>query len=93
VKWDDVRRAYPDQWLLIEALEAHSTSDHHRHLDRIAVVEQCMDAGDAYDCYRRIHDQHPHRELYYVHTTRITLDIRERFAAGIRAKLDAHHQA
>lgn len=88
-----MRTVYPDQWLLIEALEAHSTSDNHRHLDRIAVLEQCKDAGDAYDCYRRVHEVYPQRELYYVHTKRVSLDIREKFAAGIRAKFAPHSSA
>ena len=93
MKWPDVRRAYPDQWLLIEALEAHTTEDQHRELDRIAIIEQCRDGGDAFDCYRRVHEEHPARELYYVHTGRETLEIREKFRAGIRAKRTTHHQA
>ncbi len=37
--WTEIREAYPDQWLIVEALEAHTTPDRHRHLDRMAVVE------------------------------------------------------
>jgi hypothetical protein len=31
--WSEVRKAYPDQWLVVEALEAH-TEGHQRLLDR-----------------------------------------------------------
>jgi len=34
MQWPEVRNAYPDQWLVIEALEAHTTPDRQRILDR-----------------------------------------------------------
>ena len=46
MRWTDVRQTYPDQWLIIEALEAH-TEDDRRHLDRIAVIETCPDGESA----------------------------------------------
>jgi len=45
--WSEVRQAYHNQWLIIEALEAHTTPDTQRHLDHIAVVEMCKSCGDA----------------------------------------------
>lgn len=65
MQWSDVRKAYPDQWLIIEAIEAHST-DNQRVLDRIAVVETCRDGAEALQCYRRLHQQHPEREFYAI---------------------------
>lgn len=76
MQWSDVRKAYPDQWLIIEAIEAHS-ADSQRVLDRIAVVETCRDGAEALQCYRRLHQQHPEREYYFVHTSRETLNVRE----------------
>jgi len=35
MRWPDVRTAYPDQWLVIEALQAH-TEDNRRILDQIS---------------------------------------------------------
>lgn len=84
MKWPQVRTAYPDQWLVIEALEAH-TEDSQRILDRVAVVETCSDGGHAFQCYRRLHREFPFREFYYVHTSRETLDILERRWVGIRS--------
>lgn len=82
--WTDIRTAYPGQWLVIEALHAHSDEDHHRVLDEIAVVETCVDGGGAMQAYRRLHEQYPDREYYFVHTSREQLDIRERQWLGIR---------
>ncbi len=84
MRWDEVRAKYPDQWLLIEALEAHTTPDHQRHLDHITVIESCADGMVAMDKYRKYHQSHPQREFYFVHTSREELDIREQQWAGIR---------
>ena len=74
--WAEIRQAYPNQWLIIEALEAHTTPDKQRDLDRLtgltrALTERCPER------YRYRHAI-PLREFYFVHTSRAELDIRER---------------
>ncbi len=76
MKWSQVQTAYPDQWMVIESLEAH-TDGRQRILDRIAVIETCPDGKAAMHCYRQLHRQYPLREFYYVHTSRADLDIVE----------------
>ena len=83
MKWSDVRQSYPDRWLIVEALEAHNSGDQ-RELDRLAVVEECADGTGAFQRYQALHLQYPERELYFVHTSRATLDILERQWLGIR---------
>ncbi len=85
MRWSEVREAYPEKWLIIEALEAHTEGDR-RLLDRIAVVEVCSDGANAMQRYRRLHREFPLREFYFVHTSREVLDIKERWWAGIRRK-------
>ena len=87
MQWSEVRTVYPDQWLIIEALEAHSTPDHRRQLDGIAVIDCCSDGGSAMQRYRQLHQHYPSREFYFVHTSREALDIHERQWLGIRS----HH--
>ena len=88
MQWSDIRKAYPDQWLIIEALEAHS-AENRRLLDRIAVAETCRDGADAMQCYRRLHQQYPGCEFYFVHTSRDELDIHETRRVGLwRGNLD-----
>ena len=47
MKWSEVRQAYPDRWLIVEALEAHNTGDQ-RELDGLAVVEECAGGTVAF---------------------------------------------
>ena len=84
MRWSEIRRAYPNQWLIIEALEAHTTPDNRRQLDKIAVIERCPDGSAAMHSYRFLHKQYPGREFYFVHTSREELDIREQQWLGIR---------
>ena len=84
MQWPEIRRAYPDQWLVVEALEAHTTSDRQRVPDRLAVIELCPDRSAAFQCYRRLRQQFAQREFYFLHTSREVLDIRESRWLGIR---------
>jgi hypothetical protein len=86
MKWIEVRRKYPDQWLIIEALQAHTTSESQRVLDAVKVIERCADSVNAMQSYRRLHERYPERELYFAHTSRERLDIRERVWVGIDLK-------
>ena len=83
MRWIEMRQQYPDRWLIIDALEAHTEGDR-RHLDQMTVVEVCPDGATAYRRYQELHRQHPQREFYFVHTAREELDIRERYWLGLR---------
>ncbi len=82
--WQDIKSVYTDQWLIIEAIEAHTTPDAHRILDRIAVIDTCADGSNAMQRYRELHKQHPQREFYFVSARRKELDIRVKRWLGIR---------
>ncbi len=90
MQWNEIRRIYPEQWLVIEALEAETTADHLRHLKRLAVVELCADGSAALTHYRLLHQQYPVRELYFVHTSRPELEISERRWTGVRGNNATH---
>ncbi len=80
-----VRVDYPDQWLVVEALEAR-TEDSQRRLDRIAVLGSCTDGKTAFRKYQHFHEDYPFGEFYFVHTAREKLDIRERHLIGARGQ-------
>jgi len=84
MQWLEVCKTHLNQWLIIEALQAHTTPEQRRILDKIAVIEQCTDGDAAMESYRQLHRQFPAREFYFVHTRREVLDIRERRWLGIR---------
>jgi hypothetical protein len=84
MQWSEICLAYPNRWLIIEALAAHTTPDKRRQLDCLAIVETCPDGAIALQRYRSLHQQYPLREFYFVHTSRAELDIRERAWLGVR---------
>jgi hypothetical protein len=83
MRWPEVRASHPDQWLVIEALEAHSENDH-RVFDRIAVIDVCTDGRATMKRYAELRRQHPQREFCFVHTSRVELNIEERLWLGVR---------
>ena len=83
MRWSEIRHHYPEQWLLIEAIEARSQAGQ-RILDDIAVVATFSDSVSAMERYTGLHHDAPQRELYVCHTTRDELEIRERHWHGIR---------
>lgn len=85
--WEDVKRTHPSQWLVIEAIEAHTEEDR-RILDNITVVDTFNeDNNKALLEYVKLHRKHRERELYVVHTSRQELDIIEQRWAGVRADI------
>ncbi len=83
MQWQAIRQHYPHQWLLLEALNAHSEGGK-RILDQLAVLETYTDSTTALQAYKILHGQAPSRELYVLHTSRDKLDIEERRWFGIR---------
>ncbi len=83
MQWQDIRLHYPNQWLLVEAIKAHSEGDH-RILDQLAVVSTFADSVTAIHEYQALHKNKPERELYVFHTSRLVLDVGESSWLGIR---------
>jgi len=90
MKWPEIRNNYPEQWLIIEAMKAH-TENRQRLLDHIAVIETCIDGAAAMKRYQELHRQYPQREFYFVHTQQEKLDITERRWAGLRSAYGFSH--
>jgi len=82
--WSQVRSQFPHQWLLVEALQAH-TQGKQRLLDELNVLHSFPSGREAMSGYAELHHQNPQRELYVLHTDRPELDIEERRWLGIRA--------
>ena len=84
MKWHQIRERYPEQWLLVEAIQAHSELDK-RILDDIAVLDVFPDSTVAWKAYTQLRRQAPQRELYVLHTHRTDLEITESRWLGIRS--------
>lgn len=83
MRWEQIRSHYPNQWLLIEAIKAHSEADR-RILEDIAVINTFADSVSAMHDYIHLHRVAPERELYVCHTDREELEISERYWLGLR---------
>jgi hypothetical protein len=83
MQWNEIRERYPGQWLLIDAVEAHS-ADNQRILDDIAVIQSFPDWVAAWNGYKELHFQNRQRELYVLHTDRENLEIEEVQSLGLR---------
>ena len=87
MNWKKIRTLYPHQWVLVDAIKAH-TSHSKRILDNIAVINNFTDSIKAIKAYSQIHKKTPQRELYVLHTDKEQPDITERAWFGIRCKLN-----
>lgn len=83
MRWEQIRSHYPHQWLLVEAIKAHSEAGE-RILEELTVVNVFPDARMALKAYIRLHRQSPQRELLVLHTDRETLQISEQRWLGVR---------
>lgn len=83
MKWDKIRKLYPNQWLLLEAIKAHSESGK-RILDQLSVINTFNESQSAMKEYSHLHHKMPERELYVLHTNIGKIDISERKWMGIR---------
>ncbi len=81
--WKEIRNLYPKQWLLVEAIKAHTESGK-RILDQMIVVDSYKDSLLAMKEYKELHRKYPDRELYVLHTDKEIIEIIEKRWLGIR---------
>ncbi len=83
MNWESIREQYPDKWILLEAIDAHS-KDSKRIIKNGSVVNHFKNSKEALAEYKELHRSYPSRELYVVHTSKKELEILERKWLGIR---------
>jgi hypothetical protein len=84
MKWHEIKTTYPNQWVVVEALKAHTNQESIRSVEEASVIEKCNDGGKAMSIYRKYHQENPSKEYYFAHTSREKLDIPERIWLGVR---------
>jgi len=84
MNWDDLKKTTPHQWVIIEAVIAHTEGDN-RIIENIQLVDMFgEDNIGASRCYTDLHKAHPEKEYYVVHTSRPELNVKVRNWAGVR---------
>ena len=81
--WLEIRELHPQQWLLLEVLEAESQAET-RFLKNLAVIERFSDSMAALRAYRDLKRSAPTRELLVLHTSRLESTIKARHYVGVR---------
>ena len=83
VKWSQVRGQYPNQIVLVEALET-SSNNKILTIEEMSVLSDYTDSSDAWQDYKRIHRNKPEKEIYLFHTSKEKAEVIEQFFVGIR---------
>ena len=84
MKWEDVRQAFPNQWVLIEAVQAYTNEKSERILEEVTPLKFFSNSPDAMKSYQELHLKDPQRELYVLHTNRKEPNIIEKKWVGVR---------
>jgi hypothetical protein len=84
MKWEDVRQAFPDQWVLIEAIHAFTNEKSERILEEVAPIKMFDNSSEAMKSYKLFHMEDPSREMYVLHTSREEPNIIEKKWVGVR---------
>lgn len=84
MRWYELKKTTPHQWVIIEAVDAHTEGDN-RIIEDVQLVEVFgEDNNGALRRYVQLHKVHPEKEYYVVHTSRPELNVKERNWTGIR---------
>ncbi|MDQ0258101.1 hypothetical protein J2S74_005566 [Evansella vedderi] len=84
MKWKDVCQAFPEQWVLIEAVQAYTNEENERILEEVTPLKKFHNSPEAMRVYQELHRENPTRELYVLHTGRRNPNIIERKWVGVR---------
>ncbi|MBB6447982.1 hypothetical protein [Bacillus benzoevorans] len=84
MKWEEVCQAFPDQWVLIEAIQANTNDESERILEEVAPLKKFSNSPEAMKAYQELHRENPSRELYVLHTSRKNPNIIEKKWVGVR---------
>ncbi len=86
MKWHEIRKQFPGQFVLVEALKAYSR-DNKRYIDDMTVVDCYDDTKKAWEDYKKYRLESPTREFYILHTSKEKVEVLEQFFIGVRGVL------
>lgn len=82
MRWDEVQERFPNEWVVLEATKAYSREGQ-RFIEEMSVIDSYEDSTKALKRYSELHQEDPHREYCFFHTSRPEVVARERYV-GIR---------
>jgi hypothetical protein len=86
LKWTEIRKRYPDKFVLVEAVFAYS-KENKRIIEEMSVLEEHTSSGAAWNGYKKLHREFPERELYIFHTSKEQIEVEEQHFIGVRGRV------
>ncbi len=86
MKWPTIREHYPEKWVLVEAIEASSVSNH-RIIEEMSVMSEFPDSRQAWSEYKKFHLAEPQREYYIFFTGNEFIEVIEQPFLGFRSTI------
>jgi hypothetical protein len=83
MNWIDVRKFYPNKWVVLEGLKTRKQGDQ-KYYDNISVMESFDDGNLALKACNSFHKEYPKRDFHFIHTTHEKLEIPLKQWLGIR---------
>ncbi|WP_297421714.1 hypothetical protein [Clostridium sp.] len=65
--WSEVRKTYPNKWIVFDSLKQHE-EENKLIIEDVAIIEVFDDINDAFRCYRTLHRKNKTRELSFGNT-------------------------
>lgn len=83
MKWFDVKKEYPNKWVLIKAIDA-KTENGLRIVEELEVLNAFEEGKEALKEYSIKHKLNKSDEMYVYHSSKDNLEISERVWMGVR---------
>ena len=84
--WSEVRKDYPDMWVVIESMKSQ-IENNEETIEEVSVINSYKDSKEAYLKYREIHKQQPERNYLFACTSNEQLKVKIQYWTGVRGKL------
>ena len=82
MRWQEVQERFPNEWVVLEAVKAHSHNGY-RYIEEVVIIDIFENSLEAMNRYEELRKGQPQREYCFFHTSRKNLVARERYV-GIR---------
>lgn len=82
MRWKEVQERFPNEWVVLEVLRAHSINGY-RYIEDVIIVDRFEGSLEAMERYEELRKEQPNREYCFFHTSREELVARERYV-GVR---------
>lgn len=86
MKWAQIRGQYPEQWVLVEAINAYPKNSF-RYIEDLSIISNFTDSTFAWKEYKKLYLDNLSREYYIFHTNHKTIEVEEQRFIGVRKRV------